>query len=205
MVVPRRAVPDATRSEGRHRSLRRLRAGAIPAASASADVFSAAAGAVTQLVATTTLGAATVRVGIVSPDQIRALAKVIYSLFLPCYLFCSVIRTVSTYGVSPSLAAMPVAAAAQVFVSYAVSRAVLLPGLGVSSRGSDEAKEICLCGTFSNPGVLPLMFFDALFRNHPDATALPKLAGPHKGASMVLQRGTVAIICVGKRIHLTRP
>ena len=76
------------------------------------------------------------------------------------------------------MAAMPVAAAAQVFVSYAVSRAVLLPGLGVSSRGSDEAKEICLCGTFSNPGVLPLLFFDALFRNHPDATALPKLAGP---------------------------
>jgi len=38
----------------------------------------------------------------------------VYAVFTPAFLFVQVIRTVSTYGFSPTLLAMPVAAAAQV-------------------------------------------------------------------------------------------
>ena len=100
---------------------------------AAATVFQAAVGAVGQLVVTTTVGALTVKRGIVTPE-INALARVIYNLFLPCFLFCSVLTTVTTYGLQPSLALMPVAAAAQILVAYAASTAITRAAVAICGQ-----------------------------------------------------------------------
>ena len=148
---------------------------AAPVAGASSKVFAAATGAVSRLVVTTALGAATVKANIVTPDQINGLAKVVYNFFLPCFLFTTLIRTVATYGLSPELLLlMPFAACAQIAIAFLVSRFLLVPLVGVKPR-SAAARELTLSGSFGNPGVLPLLFFDALFAGARDASLLPRL------------------------------
>ena len=148
---------------------------AAPVAGASSRVFAAATGAVSRLVVTTALGAATVKANIVTPEQINGLAKVVYNFFLPCFLFTTLIRTVATYGLSPELLLlMPFAAVAQIGIAFLVSRFVLVPLVGVTPR-SAAARELTLSGSFGNPGVLPLLFFDALFAGARDASLLPRL------------------------------
>ena len=94
---------------------------AATAFSASSKVFAAATGAVSRLVVTTALGAATVKANIVTPEQINGLAKVAYNFFLPCFLFTTLIRTVATYGLSPELLLlMPFAACAQIAIAFLV-------------------------------------------------------------------------------------
>ena len=148
---------------------------AAPVAGASSKVFAAATGAVSRLVVTTALGAATVKANIVTPEQINGLAKVVYNFFLPCFLFTTLIRTVATYGLSPELLLlMPFAACAQIAIAFLVSRFLLVPLVGVKPR-SAAARELTLSGSFGNPGVLPLLFFDALFAGARDASLLPRL------------------------------
>ena len=148
---------------------------AAPVAGASSKVFAAATGAVSRLVVTTALGAATVKADIVTPDQINGLAKVVYNFFLPCFLFTTLIRTVATYGLSPELLLlMPFAAVAQIGIAFLVSRFLLVPLVGVKPQ-SAAARELTLSGSFGNPGVLPLLFFDALFAGARDASLLPRL------------------------------
>ena len=148
---------------------------AAPVAGASSKVFAAATGAVSRLVVTTALGAATVKANIVTPDQINGLAKVVYNFFLPCFLFTTLIRTVATYGLSPELLLlMPFAACAQIAIAFLVSRFLLVPLVGVKPQ-SAAARELTLSGSFGNPGVLPLLFFDALFAGARDASLLPRL------------------------------
>ena len=137
--------------------------GGVGGAPPSASVVAAATGAVSRLVATTALGAAAVKTEVVTPEQISAIARVVYNFFLPCFLFCAIVETVTSHGVSAALVAMPAAAAAQVAVAFAVSRTALLPLLGVRDPGSAAAREVLISGSFGNPGVLPLLFFDALF------------------------------------------
>ena len=139
-------------------------------------VFGASVGAVKQLFITIALGAATVLSGAIEPASISALSKIVYNLFLPSFLFCSVIKTVTTYGVSPQLLLMPLFATLQISVGLLVSRFVVLPLLRINPK-SDRGRELTLCTSFHNPGVLPLLFFDALFRApYPDAAVMPQLA-----------------------------
>jgi len=192
---PRLAPPMQRRSvTNRQRSLCRLRAGAAAPAAGSV-VFRAAVGAVGQLVVTTAVGALTVKQGVVTPDQITALARVIYNLFLPCFLFCSVVKTVTTYGLEPTLLLMPVFAAAQIVVAHVASR--LVASVAVDPRDEDGAKQLLLSGTFNNPGVLPLLFFDALFRNHADPTLYPRLVA---STSFYLMGFTPLYWSLGNRI-----
>ena len=152
-----------------------LAAAPAVATGASSKVFAAATGAVSRLVVTTALGAATVKANIVTPEQINGLAKVVYNFFLPCFLFTTLIRTVATYGLSPELLLlMPFAACAQIAIAFLVSRFLLVPLVGVKPR-SAAARELTLSGSFGNPGVLPLLFFDALFAGARDASLLPRL------------------------------
>jgi predicted permease len=112
---------------------------------------------------------------LIGPTSIAALSKILFNLFLPCFMFCSVIKTVTTYGMSPSRLAMPFAAALQITLALAISRKVTLPLLGIDPS-SDAGKELSLCATFHNPGSLPLLFFDALFRSpYPNPAVLPQM------------------------------
>ena len=192
---PHLAPPMQQRSvTNRQRSLCRLRAGAAAPAAGSV-VFRAAVGAVGQLVVTTAVGALTVKKGVVTPDQITALARVIYNLFLPCFLFCSVVKTVTTYGLEPTLLLMPVFAAAQIVVAHVASR--LVASVAVDPTDEDGAKQLLLSGTFNNPGVLPLLFFDALFRNHADPALYPRLVA---STSFYLMGFTPLYWSLGNRI-----
>jgi len=142
---------------------------------ASSKVFGAAAGAVTSLVVTTAIGAQTVRSGVISPESISALARIVYGCFLPAFMATSVIHTVTAYGVQPELLAMPFVAAAQILLARAVTRRFILPFTGIDAD-SRAGRELSFCCTFHNPGLLPLLFFDALFSApFPDASVLPKL------------------------------
>lgn len=87
----------------------------------------------------------------------------VYNVFLPCFLFTSVIKTVTAYGVSPSLLAMPLAAFIQIGLGMVLATNVVLP-LTRLDKQSENGRELNLCTTFGNPAVLPLLFFDALFR-----------------------------------------
>ena len=102
LLAPRRtsALTNAARVA---RSRRGTALAAAPVAGASSKVLAAATGAVSRLVVTTAVGAATVKANIVTPEQINGLAKVVYNFFLPCFLFTTLIRTVATYGLSPEL------------------------------------------------------------------------------------------------------
>ena len=114
-----------------------LAAAPAVATGASSKVFAAATGAVSRLVVTTALGAATVKANIVTPEQINGLAKVVYNFFLPCFLFTTLIRTVATYGLSPELLLlMPFAACAQIAIAFLVSRFLLVPLVGVKPKSA---------------------------------------------------------------------
>ena len=124
-----------------------LAAAPAVATGASSKVFAAATGAVSRLVVTTALGAATVKANIVTPEQINGLAKVVYNFFLPCFLFTTLIRTVATYGLSPELLLlMPFAAVAQIGIAFLVSRFALVPLVGVKPQ-SAAARELTLSWT----------------------------------------------------------
>ena len=175
LLGPRRLAPRRTNAARVAHSRRGTPLAAAPVAGASSKVFAAATGAVSRLVVTTALGAATVKANIVTPEQINGLAKVVYNFFLPCFLFTTLIRTVATYGLSPELLLlMPFAAVAQIGIAFLVSRFVLVPLVGVKPK-SAAARELTLSGSFGNPGVLPLLFFDALFAGARDASLLPRL------------------------------
>jgi len=162
----------------------------VPMGGVSPQIFGAAIGAVTQLVVTTLVGASTVASGLITKQQISALSGesirhwsnsctptptptsianatsrsgVVYNVFLPCFLFTSVIKTVTVYGVSPSLLAMPLAAFIQIGLGMLLATKVVLP-LTRLDKQSENGRELNLCTTFGNPAVLPLLFFDALFR-----------------------------------------
>ena len=59
-------------------------------------------------------------------------------------------------------------------IAFLVSRFLLVPLVGVKPQ-SAAARELTLSGSFGNPGVLPLLFFDALFAGARDASLLPRL------------------------------
>ena len=150
---------------------------ALPGLSAiPPGVFGMSIGAVQQLCVTTAVGAATVLSGAIEPSSINALAKVVYNLFLPSFLFCSVIKTVTAYGLSPQFAVMPLVAASQIAIGLLTTRFLICPLLGIDPN-SDRGREYAVCTSFGNPGVLPLLFFDALFRSpYPDPSVMPQLA-----------------------------
>jgi len=173
---PSRTKGSMPRSKQFYRKTTVLNGAVSVSAIASSGVFSTGVGAVSQLIVTTAVGASTVYAGLIEPASISALSRVLFNLFLPCYLFCNVIKTVTAYGVSSSLLAMPVAAALQIAFALTLSKRVMLPLLGVDPK-SDAGKELTLSASLHNPGVLPLLFFDALFRSpYPDPTVLPQMA-----------------------------
>ncbi len=167
--APRAALPRRSRP-----AARAIPAAVLPAATPAIKVT---VGAVAQLAVNTALGASAVLTGLVDQATIKALARVVYAVFTPAFLFVAVIRTVSTYGFSRALLAMPFAAVAQIFVALALARGVTLPALGVDAR-SEEGRELALLSTFGNPGIFPLLLWNEVFRPSTyagDPTVLPRL------------------------------
>ncbi|GMH91758.1 hypothetical protein TrVE_jg2860 [Triparma verrucosa] len=142
---------------------------ALPSVSPAAKVTFTAVG---QLFVNTSVGSTAVLSGLINSVDIKALARIVYAVLTPSFLFSSTLHTLSKYGFSPDLLCMPFCAALQVLLALMLTRKVVLPLLGID-RNSDEGRELALLSTFGNPGIYPLLLWTELFgRNYLGSPAL---------------------------------
>lgn len=139
----------------------------------SFDPLVAASGAVLNLVACCSVGVTASKARVLDQQAISALSRLVYNVFQPSLLFTNVLQTLATPNQSHGiLLLLPLAAALQILAAGALS-GVLLRLVGLDPR-SETGREARICSTFANAGPLPLLFVDALFKNHPDPTLRPR-------------------------------
>jgi|EP00624_Nannochloropsis_granulata_P006840 predicted permease len=137
------------------------------------DPLVAASGAVLNLVACCSVGVTASKARVLDQQAISALSRLVYNVFQPSLLFTNVLQTLATPNQSRgTLLLLPLAAALQILAAGALS-GVLLRLVGLDPR-SETGREARICSTFANAGPLPLLFVDALFKNHPDPTLRPR-------------------------------
>lgn len=146
-----------------------LCAATLPRVSPAALAVSS--GAMVELTVSVALGYLTVATGLLSPVAVNQLAKVVYNFLLPAFLFSSVVRTVTSYGLSRGMLAIPLLASLQICAGLLMSRVVLKALRKRWTTGS--GRRFVTCATFGNSGVLPLLLTDAIFR-HGDAAVLAR-------------------------------
>jgi predicted permease len=115
---------------------------------------------------------------LLSPQSVETLSKLVYWLFQPSLVFCSVSRTLydareGKGGLSSiALAMMPMAAVLHIGLGYLT--ACLLSRM-FRVRSTHDARYILLCCTFGNAAPLPLVYVSSLFSAspvlHADVTA----------------------------------
>jgi auxin efflux carrier family protein len=115
---------------------------------------------------------------VLGPQAVQALSKLIYWLFQPSLVFCSVSMTLFHAIATPeglsttALAMMPMAAVLHIGFGYLAAH-VLIRLMRIRSA-TDEA-DIVVCSTFGNAAPLPLVFVSSLFSGspglHADVTA----------------------------------
>lgn len=132
---------------------------AIPAV--QPEVLRSSLGAVSELLTCCGIGVAATKVGFLDSATTKALARVVYSLFLPAMLATSVARSVALGG---GWSLLQVSLAAPVQVGIALALVVMLLGPRVALR-TTAGREQSVLAAFGNAGVLPLVFADALFRH----------------------------------------
>lgn len=129
--------------------------------------------AVLNLVACCGLGITASKAKVLDQQAISALSRLVYNVFQPSLLFTNVLQTLATPSQSrATLLLLPLAAALQIFVASVLSSSIIrIVGLNPQSEAGREAR---ICSTFANSGPLPLLFVDALFKQHPDPTMKPR-------------------------------
>jgi predicted permease len=148
-------------------------AAAVTTSQQAFDPLVAASGAVLNLVACCGVGVAASKARVLDQQAISALSRLVYNVFQPSLLFTNVLQTLATPNQSRgTLLLLPLAAALQILAAGAIS-SVLLRLVGLNRR-SEAGREARICSTFANAGPLPLLFVDALFKNHPDPTLCPR-------------------------------
>ena len=149
-------------------------------------VLTASLGATAKLLSSIGVGALTTPAGpkqfgqILDGPAVRALSKLTYWLFQPCFLLCGVASTLSkaasggggaSGGVPTSaLLRLPLAALIQISLGAIAAKVITTRRFGIRPRflGIDTeddaaANDIRMCTTFANSGPLPLILSDALF------------------------------------------
>jgi predicted permease len=127
----------------------------------------AALGATAKLLSSVGLGSlAALKPNLLDPAAVSALSRLIYWIFQPCFLMCSVASTLAAassgavVGLPKSvLLLMPLAAFIQISLGSLIAKIVS----GVLKFPDEEARDFTMCTTFGNSGPLPLIFADALF------------------------------------------
>jgi auxin efflux carrier family protein len=115
---------------------------------------------------------------VLGPSAVQALSRLIYWLFQPSLVFCSVSMTLFHAVATPgglsttALAMMPMAAVLHIGFGYLTAH-TLIKLMRIRSA-TDEA-DIVVCSTFGNAAPLPLVFVSSLFSGspglHADVTA----------------------------------
>ena len=151
-------------------------ASALSLGGIDARVALASLGATAKLLSTLGLGALAAKSSktpnLLDGNACSCLSRLIYNVFQPAFLFCSVAATIASSGNNGlpirTLLLMPLAAAIQIVVGSAFS--------SVASRAAglegDERRDARICMTFQNSGPLPLIFADALFSGSPLLTEI---------------------------------
>jgi predicted permease len=129
------------------------------------SVALASLSATAKLLSAIGLGGAAARTpGVLDADAISALSRLVYWIFQPAFLLCSVSKTIAGAGASGGLpgrflALMPLAALLQISLG-AISGKILTNVVGFQPK---EAQDVQMCTTFANSGPLPLIYSEALF------------------------------------------
>ena len=151
-------------------------ASALSLGGIDARVALASLGATAKLLSALGLGALAAKSSktpnLLDGNACSCLSRLIYNVFQPAFLFCSVAATIASSGNNGlpirTLLLMPLAAAIQIVVGSAFS--------SVASRAAglegDERRDARICMTFQNSGPLPLIFADALFSGSPLLTEI---------------------------------
>ena len=151
-------------------------ASALSLGGIDARVALASLGATAKLLSTLGLGALAAKSNkvpnLLDGDACSCLSRLIYNVFQPAFLFCSVAATIASSGNNGlpirTLLLMPLAAAIQIVVGSAFSSVAS----GAAGLEGDERRDARICMTFQNSGPLPLIFADALFGGSPLLTEI---------------------------------
>jgi len=148
-------------------------------------VTAAALRAVAKLVSTVGIGAYASKIGLLDKTALSILSKLIFSLLQPCLLFVNVASTCAkafrghgSHGGLNPVFFLPMVAAFQIFVGFTVGKFISFFMFRSGKDGpSDDEKQLLTCTTFGNSGPLPLVFVDALLKQHHNAAYLPQSVG----------------------------
>lgn len=115
---------------------------------------------------------------VLGPQAVQALSKLIYWLFQPSLVFCSVSMTLFHAAATPeglsmtALATMPMAAVLHIGFGYLAAHALTKL---MRIRSATDESDIVVCSAFGNAAPLPLVFVSSLFSGspglHADVTA----------------------------------
>ena len=112
------------------------------------------------------VGIASIHNGLLTAATIKALSQATLTILLPMFLGTSIIKTITSYGLTKSSLVVPALATAQSFLLYVFTTRIVYPlCLSSDERASDDARGTAVCASFGNGGVLPLIFCDSLFRH----------------------------------------
>jgi auxin efflux carrier family protein len=102
---------------------------------------------------------------ILDASAISALARLVYHIFQPAFLLCSVGQTLYTATTNGGLSTrflllMPLTAALQIALGFLVGQWVTR--VVTKFEDQEEAQNVRMCTTFANSGPIPLVFCEAL-------------------------------------------
>jgi auxin efflux carrier family protein len=103
---------------------------------------------------------------ILDASAISALARLVYHIFQPAFLLCSVGQTLYTAAANSGglstrfLLLMPLTAALQIALGFLVGQWVTR--VVTKFEDQEEARNVRMCTTFANSGPIPLVFCEAL-------------------------------------------
>ena len=137
----------------------------------NAAAFGAAGQAMAELGVAGCIGMGCVQQGYLTATMVSALSKTTFTILLPMFLCSSIIKTVTTYGLTKSSLAGPLLGVIQPFLLYLISRNLLLPLFGVDCN-DDDGRCTAVCSAWGNTSVVPLIFVESLFRHRPDTDYL---------------------------------
>ena len=136
---------------------------------------SAAGRATCEMLVSSAVGIGAIDRGLLTAPMVKALSSTAFSILLPMFLGTSIIKTVTTYGLSRSSLAVPLLAIVHSSLLFALTTRIAFPLLRIDAD-SDDARGSAICSSFCNSSVVPLIFCESLFRDSMAEGGADKLA-----------------------------
>lgn len=170
--------PSSLRQLSRHISLHHAHrasslsvAMVLPSNVINVGVLRSSVGALSELLVTCAIGVFAAKKGALSPEKVSCLSQIVYDILLPSLLVTSVAETISL-NPTRQLIPIPIFAVLNIVAGLVISKP-LVSKLGLRNESSG-GREMRLCMATGNHGLLPLVIFSSLFKNHADPSLLSK-------------------------------